>query len=321
MPVPAPPSAAEIAGFRRFNRRYTRLLGTLDANYLGTGFSLAEGRVLYELTERANARATDVGEALGLDAGYLSRILRRFERTGLISRVAAKRDRRATYLRLTVRGRGVIRQLNQRADRQARGILGSLSAGQRARLALAWGTMEQAVLGGGTPPAAPALRAHRPGDMGMVVALEGAGYAAQFGWDPNFEALVARIVADFLAHFDPVRERCWIAERGGEHLGHVFLVRHPERPDTAKLRLLYVDPAARGLGLGRTLVAECVAFARAVGYKKLTLWTQSMLISAGRIYAAAGFRLVAEEPHRSFGHELVAQTWELDLDQPNARLG
>jgi GNAT superfamily N-acetyltransferase len=174
-------------------------------------------------------------------------------------------------------------------------------------------TIEQTAIGIEPEPSSIILRSHRPGDMGMAIHLEGAGYVEQFGWDETFEALAARIVADFLANFDGARERCWIAEIEGRHVGHVFLVRHPDRPDTAKLRLLYVDPATRGLGLGQRLVTECVRFARAAGYRRITLWTQSMLTSAHRIYQAAGFRLVREEPHHSFGKDLIGQTWDLEL--------
>jgi DNA-binding MarR family transcriptional regulator/GNAT superfamily N-acetyltransferase len=305
--------ATSTAAFRRFNRAYTRFLGTLDDHYLRTEYSLAEGRVLYELATRPRPQAKEIAEVLGLDPGYLSRILRKFERAGLVARATARDDKRAADLRLTARGRAAIRTLNVRADKQARAVLGNLSANQRTKFASALSTIEETVLGGPSQPASVALRAHRPGDMGTVVHLEGAGYVEQFGWDDSFEALVARIVADFLDNFDGARERCWIAEMNGTHVGHVFLVRHPEQPDTAKLRLLYVDPAARGMGLGARLVDECVRFARSAGYKKVTLWTQSILTAAHRIYQAAGFRLVRQEPHHSFGKNLVGQTWEMDL--------
>jgi len=306
-PAPSP------AAFRRFNRAYTRFLGTLSDHYLSTEYSLAEGRVLYELATRRRPQAKDVAEALGLDRGYLSRILRNFERAGLVVRAPASEDRRAADLRLTTRGRAAVRTLNTRADKQARKVLGDLSPGQRAKLAAAFTTIEETVLGSPPAPASIVLRSPRAGDMGVVVQLEGAGYVEQFGWDHTFEALVARIVADFIDHFDLQRERCWIAEMDGMHVGHVFLVRHPEQPDAAKLRLLYVHPSARGMGLGGKLVDECIRFARSAGYQKITLWTQSILTAAHRIYDAAGFRLVREEPHHSFGKDLVGQTWELDL--------
>jgi DNA-binding MarR family transcriptional regulator/GNAT superfamily N-acetyltransferase len=305
--------APSTAAFRSFNRAYTRFLGTLNNHYLHTDYSLAEGRVLYELATRHKPQAKEVAEALGLDPGYLSRILRKFERKGLVARATAKHDRRASDLRLTARGRAAIRTLNLRADQQARTVLGKLSAAQRSKLTTALSTIEEAVLGGQPSPPPIVLRTHRAGDMGMVVHLEGAGYVEQYGWDNTFEALAARIVADFIQNFDAARERCWIAERDGVHVGHIFLVRHPEQRDTAKLRLLYVDPAARGTGLGTRLVEECVGFARAAGYRKITLWTQSILSAAHRIYQAAGFQLVREEPHHSFGKDLVGQTWELEL--------
>lgn len=305
--------AHSTTAFRSFNRAYTRFLGTLNDHYLSTEYSLAEGRVLYELATHPRQQAKAIAEALGLDAGYLSRILRKFERAGLVARATAKDDRRAANLRLTAGGKAVVRTLNARADAQARAVLGKLSSRERAQLAGALSTIEEIVLGRQSEPASIVLRTHRPGDMGVVVQIEGAGYVDQLGWDETFEALVARIVADFIMNFDAKLDRCWIAEMNGVHVGHIFLVRHPEQRDTAKLRLLYVDPAARGLGLGERLVNECVGFARSAGYKKITLWTQSILTAAHRIYQAAGFRLVREESHRSFGKDLIGQTWELDL--------
>ena len=307
--------AAPTAAFRSFNRAYTRFLGTLNDHYLRTEYSLAEGRVLYELaTRRPRPQAGEIAETLGLDPGYLSRILRKFERAGLVARIPAKDDRRAAELRLTTRGRAAVRTLNVRADKQARAVFGKLSAGQRARVTNALSTIEKTILDNRPGAHSILLRSPAPGDMGMVVQLEGAGYTEQFGWASTFEALVARIVADYIANFNPRRERCWIAEMEGLHVGHIFLVQHPEQADTAKLRLLYVDPAARGMGLGARLVGECVRFARSAGYKRITLWTQSILTAAHRIYQGAGFRLVREEPHHSFGKDLVGQTWEMDLD-------
>ena len=313
MPASHPSPAPSTAAFRRFNRAYTRFLGTLDDHYLRTDYSLAEGRVLYELATRTTPQAKEIAEALGLDPGYLSRILRKLERAGLVSRATAEDDKRAANLHLTARGRAAIRTLNLRADKQAEAILGKLSGSQRAKFAHALSSIEETVLGARASAPPIALRTHRPGDMGVVVQLEGAGYVEQFGWDHTFEALVARIAADFLDHFNAARERCWIAEMDGQHVGHIFLVQHPEQRDTAKLRLLYVDPAARGMGLGARLVDECVRFARSAGYRKVMLWTQSLLSAAHRIYQAAGFRLVREESHHSFGKDLAGQTWELDL--------
>jgi DNA-binding MarR family transcriptional regulator/GNAT superfamily N-acetyltransferase len=320
--APQPQDAAltaDAAAFRQFNRVYTRFLGTLSEGFLRTQFSLAEGRVIYELATRPKAQAKEIGETLGLDAGYLSRILTKFEKAGLLTRKTSKRDSRAADLQLTARGRAIFRTLNTRAEKQARDFLKALPSPARADFTGAVRTMERFVTGRDAPPSW-TLRTHRPGDMGTIVALEGAGYVDQFGWDGSFEALVARIVADFIANFNPGRERCWIAEIPGpctarpctaRHVGHIFLVQHPEQPGTAKLRLLYVDPAARGLGLGKVLVDECVRFARQAGYRKVVLWTQSILTSAHRLYQNAGFRLVEEQPHHSFGKDLVGQTWEL----------
>ena len=306
--------AADTAAFRRFNRVYTRFIGTVTERFLETRYSLAEGRVLYELATRPHPRAKAIADALGLDAGYLSRILTRFEKAGLVTRRMSKSDNRASDLRLTARGRTAFRTLNTRAEKQARDVLEPMAPAAREKFIGALRTVENIVQPAASAPQAVTLRAHRPGDMGMVVALEGATYAGQFGWDSTFEALAARIVADFLDQFDAQRERCWIAEMDGRHVGHIFLVRHLERPDTAKLRLLCVDPAARGMGLGRQLVGECVRFARAAGYARITLWTQSILASAHRIYQSAGFRMVREEAHHSFGKDLVGQTWELELN-------
>jgi DNA-binding MarR family transcriptional regulator/GNAT superfamily N-acetyltransferase len=310
--MPALP--ADTAAFRQFNRVYTRFIGTVTERFLHTQYSLAEGRVLYELATRSKPRAKEIAEALGLDAGYLSRILTRFEKSGLVSRRTSKSDNRASDLLLTAKGRAVFRTLNARAEKQAREVLSSMTPPARAQFIGALHTIEGVIepRDSARPPFT--LRTHRPGDMGMVVALEGAGYVDQFGWDGTFEALVAHIVADFLDRYDPGCERCWIAEIEGRQVGHVFLVRHPDEPGVAKLRLLYVDPEARGLGLGQALVAECVNFARVSGYGRITLWTQSMLHSAHRIYQAVGFRLVREEPHRSFGKDLTGQTWELNLN-------
>jgi DNA-binding MarR family transcriptional regulator/GNAT superfamily N-acetyltransferase len=312
--MPSDPALAQsTASLRSFNRAYTRFLGTLNDHYLRTDFSLAEGRVLYELATAPRPQAKEIAQNLGLDPGYLSRILRKFVRAGLVARSTASRDRRASDLRLTARGRTAVRTLNTRADDQAHVVLGKLSAAQRTQLATAVSIIEDTLLGVRRGADSIVLRTHHPGDMGMVVHLEGAGYVDQLGWDQTFEALTARIVADFIQNYNPSRERCWIAERNGVHVGHIFLVQHPDEPGTAKLRLLYVDPAARGTGLGTRLVTECVAFARSAGYKKITLWTQSILSSAHRIYHAAGFQLVREEPHHSFGKDLVGQTWELNL--------
>jgi DNA-binding MarR family transcriptional regulator/GNAT superfamily N-acetyltransferase len=307
----------EVAAFRRFNRLYTRFIGTLQEGLLDTPYSLSEARVLYELATRRQPLAKEIAQELGMDAGYLSRMLSKFHEAGLLKRAASPQDGRQTTLGLTQKGRAVFRVLNTRSDRQAGNILGSLATEPRRDLIRSMRTIEDVL----TPeaeakseaPASFTLRQHRPGDMGWVVHREGALYAQEYGWDERFEALASRVVADFIDHFDPTCERCWIAERNHQSLGHIFLVKHPEQPGVAKLRLLLVEPSARGMGLGHALVAECVRFAREAGYRKITLWTQSILTAAHRIYQHAGFQLVHEEPHHSFGKDLVAQTWELDL--------
>ncbi|HEU4631233.1 MAG TPA: helix-turn-helix domain-containing GNAT family N-acetyltransferase [Gemmatimonadaceae bacterium] len=319
---------ARIAAVRRFNRFYTRRVGALDAGHLHSPFSLTAVRVLYELAHWGDAgdgapTATDLVRLLGLDAGYLSRILRDFQRRGLVERTPSSRDGRQQHLRLTATGRATFADLDARACDDVAALLAPLGEEEQHRLVDALRTVETVLGagdGGGAMPAASvagapayALRSPRAGDLGWVVARHGALYAAEYGWDERFEALVARIVADFVDHFEPARERCWIAERGGENAGSIFLVRHPEREGVAKLRLLLVEPSARGLGIGRRLVDECTRFARAAGYHTITLWTNSVLVSARRIYEAAGYRLVEESPHHSFGHDLVGQTWELAL--------
>lgn len=292
---------------------YTRFIGTLDEGLLNTEFTLAEARVLYELANRPLPNAKDIAEELGLDAGYLSRILTKLERGGLLKRTPSEEDNRYIELTLTRQGKSAFNKLNALSDAQAQALLDPLPKPARTQLIRSMQAIEDVLLK--APPTNPpyVLRSHRPGDMGWVVYREGALYAEEYGFNAEFEALVARIVADFLTNFDPARERCWIAEANGQSLGHIFLVKHPGQPGTAKLRLLLVEPAARGMGLGHALVSECVNFARSTGYRKIVLWTQSILLSAHRIYEKAGFRLTHEEPHHSFGQDLIGQTWELDL--------
>jgi DNA-binding MarR family transcriptional regulator/GNAT superfamily N-acetyltransferase len=315
-PAVEPEVADTIAAFRRFNRFYTRLLGLFGNSYVSSRLSLTEGRVLFELATRGKSGATEIAGELSLDPGYLSRILRKFEEKGIIARSTSPGDARNAVLRLTRKGRAVFADLDRRSAQQARGVLDPLTPGTRAALLKSMHTIEAALAPRSETRAPFILRTHRPGDMGWIVSRNGAVYAQQYGWDETFEALVARICADFINSFDGKRERCWIAERDGERLGCIFLVRHPEQEGTAKLRMLFVEPAARGLGLGRALVAECVGFARAAGYKRVTLWTQSILAAAHHIYAQAGFKLVAEEPHHSFGKDLTGQTWDLELTTP-----
>jgi DNA-binding MarR family transcriptional regulator/GNAT superfamily N-acetyltransferase len=310
-----PPSvlSQDVKVFREFNRTYTRFIGTLDEGLLRTKFSLAEARVIYELATRESPRAKEVTKALGLDTGYLSRILSKLELAGLLKRKASGQDGRASEITLTRKGRAAFERLNARSEEQARELLKSLLPAERDQLIDSMRAMQQILTRPERERSAFVLRPHRIGDMGWVTSREAAGYAEEYGWDQTFEGLVGRVASDFVTNFDPRCERCWMAEVDGQSVGHVFLTRHPDRPDTAKLRLLFVESSARGMGLGRALVNECVQFARSTGYRKIVLWTQSILLPAIRIYKKAGFRLVEEQPHHSFGKDLVGQIWELDL--------
>jgi len=300
-----------VEAARRFNRFYTRQIGVLREGAYKSPFSLTEVRVLYELAHRDKPTATALGRDLGLDAGYLSRILRGFERRGLVSKTRSPTDGRQSHLSLTVQGRKVFAPLNARSHDEVAAMLGGLSAAQQARVVGAMRTMERLLGGLSEPPAPYRLRPPQPGDLGWVVHRHGAVYAQEYGYDERFEALVAEIVSHFVQHYDAKRERCWIAEQDGEVVGSVFLV---ERSKTvAQLRLLLVEPQARGSGLGTRLVSECVRFARQTGYRKMMLWTQSELAAARRLYEAAGFRVVHREKNHSFGKDLVSETWELDL--------
>lgn len=305
------PPSDSVRAVRRFNRFYTRHIGVLRQKLLDSPWSLTEARLLYELAHRERSSATELGRDLQLDPGYLSRMLRGFEQGGLLRRQPAPDDARRSLLSLTAAGRKAVAELEARSDAEAREMLQPLAGSARARLLQSMQAIEE-VLGPAPEAARPwLLRNHRPGDMGWIVHRHGALYAQEYGWDESFEALVAEIVAGFVRNFDPARERCWLAERDGEILGSVFLVQ--ESKTVARLRLLLVEPSARGLGIGRRLVEECVLFARQAGYRRITLWTNDVLASARRIYEAAGFRLVAEEPHHSFGKDLVGQTWDLKL--------
>jgi DNA-binding MarR family transcriptional regulator/ribosomal protein S18 acetylase RimI-like enzyme len=308
---PQPDSEAQISSVRAFNRFYTRKLGVLDQQLLKTPFSLSEARVLYELAQRGNVAAKEVGIELGLDPGYLSRIIQKFDEDGLITRKALPSDRRQFQLGLTAKGRQAFARLERSSQDDVASMLAALPPGGAARLTEAMGAIERLLGAPHTPPRPAILRDPRPGDMGWVVQSHGALYAREYGFDSSFEALVADITAKFLASFDASRERCWIADIDGVQVGSVFLVRQTD--DVAKLRLLVVDPAGRGQGLGRRLVGECVSFARACGYRKITLWTQSILLAARKIYQDAGFVRVAAEPHRGFGQSLIGETWELEL--------
>ena len=300
-----------VGEVRRFNRFWTRQIGVLREGYLESPFSLTEVRVFYELAHREETTAGELGEELGLDAGYLSRILSGFQKHGLIRKRPSEADGRRRLLRLTERGRGAFAPLEARSRSEIGAMLGGISIAGQERLVEAMRAIERLLSFRPDPVVPYLLRPPQPGDMGWVVHRHGVLYAREYGWDERFEALVAGIVAKFIQQYDPRVERCWIAERDGEVVGCVFLVRESE--EVAKLRLLLVEPEARGLGIGSRLVEECIRFARQAGYLKITLWTNDVLNSARRIYEAMGFQLVHEKPHRSFGHDLVGQTWELML--------
>ena len=298
-----------VDAVRRFNRFYTRRVGALQPSYLGSPFPLPQARVLYELGQRGESTASALGAELDLDLGYLSRLLQGLRRQGLVQGEASREDARRVRLSLTGKGRKAYQQLDARSREEVADMLGKLAAPHQARLVSALRTVESVLEGKGHPEIT--LRAHRPGDMGWVVHRHGALYFQEYGWDERFEALVAGIAKDFIDGFDPERERCWIAESGGSPVGSAFLKK--ESKTVAKLRLLLVEPEARGRGVGKRLVAECVAFARQKGYRKLVLWTQSNLEAARAIYKAAGFRLAKREPHNSFGYDLTGEYWQLDL--------
>lgn len=306
-----------IATVREFNRFYTKQIGVLRDRLLHSPFSLTEVRVLYELAHRQRSTAAEIAGVLALDAGYLSRILRDFTRRRMIDKKPSATDGRQSLLALTSRGLKTFAPLDSRANQEIAEMLRGLSSADQRRLVDAMRTIE-ILLGARSHRQQPErdkppylLRPHQPGDMGWVVHRHGVLYAEEHRYDEQFEALVASIVAEFIQNVDAKHERCWIAERDGEIVGSVFLVK--KSATIAKLRLLLVEPKARGLGIGRRLVDECVSFARQAGYKRITLWTQSHLDSARRIYKSAGFRLVRQKRHHSFGLDLVAETWDLDL--------
>jgi DNA-binding MarR family transcriptional regulator/GNAT superfamily N-acetyltransferase len=295
---------------RRFNRFYTQKIGALGA-HLASPFSLTEVRVMYELAHRDQPTASEVGRALGLDAGYLSRILRRLTQLGIVRRSRSKSDGRNVHLQLTKKGQRAFVPLEAKAGEAVASLLQPLPAKRQATLLRAMRSVETLLDSKPAESRRVTLRAHRPGDMGWIIHRHGALYNQEYGFDETFEALVAEIAAKFVREFDSTRERCWVAQVNGEIVGSVFLVRQSD--DVAKLRLLLVEPNARGLGIGKRLVHECTRFARQVGYKRITLWTQSNLDAARSIYMREGYKLVREEPHHSFGCDLVAQTWEKDL--------
>jgi DNA-binding MarR family transcriptional regulator/predicted GNAT family acetyltransferase len=303
-----------IAEIRRFNRFYTRYIGVVNSSVLKTEFSLAEARVLYEVANRETPTATAVGKALGMDPAHVSRILRAHQRHGLIARERSETDGRQALLRLTAKGRKTFGTLDARSRDLVERMLAGLPPGGPARMLGAMRTIEELLGEGAAERRGPrpfVLRTHQAGDMGWVVARHGVLYTKEHGWDDTFEALVAEICAEFILKFDPKKERCWIAEQDGENVGSIFLVRKTDK--VAKLRLLIVEPTARGSGIGRRLVTECVRHARQVGYKKMTLWTQSHLHAARKLYEEAGFKLTKSWPVHSWGKDMVSETWDLDL--------
>ena len=299
-----------IDAVRRFNRFYTRRIGVLRAGLLGSPYRLAEARLLYELAQGGQATASALGRDLGLDLGYLSRLLQGLKRRGLVRARRAAHDGRQSLLALTAKGRQAFAVLDSRSRDATGAMLAPLPEHDRERLVGAMKAVET-LLGGEKKETQILLREHRPGDLGWVVQRHGALYAEEYGWDERFEALVAGIVARFVKHFDAARERCWIAESGGERVGAVLVVKQSR--SAAQLRLLIVEPSARGRGLGRRLVEECIAFARAKGYRRLALWTQSNLAAARALYRRCGFRRVRKERHSSFGYDLVGEFWQLAL--------
>ncbi|MBM9510436.1 bifunctional helix-turn-helix transcriptional regulator/GNAT family N-acetyltransferase [Actinacidiphila acididurans] len=304
-----------VEEIREFNRFYTNLIGALDySRHLHTPFTLTEARVLYELAHAPHTDAADLRVELSLDAGHLSRMLGKFEEQQLVTRGPSDKDARRQRIELTPQGRRAAALLEERSQEAVGTLVGKIAAEDRPRLTEAMRTVRDILRDGERPRSRPrvVVRGTRPGDLGWVIERNAAVYAAEFGWNEEYEALVARIVADFAATRDPEREAAWIAELDGERAGCVFCVRD-EAPDTARLRLLLVDPSARGHGIGGRLVDECIAFARSAGYAEIVLWTNDILADARRIYQRAGFELVAERPHHSFGHDLVGQDWKLVL--------
>lgn len=304
-------SMSAVHSIRHFNRFYTRQIGVLEEGLLHSPYSLTEVRVMFELAHRKQATATELVNELGLDGGYLSRILRSFDDHGLIVKKPSSTDKREVRLCLSPKGQQVFRPLEARAHREVAFLLRRLSLSQQKSLVRAMRTVEELLKPSPEPAVSYLLRPPRPGDMGWVVHRHGALYAQEYGWDDRFEALVAEIVAKFVQNFDPKVERCWIAEREDDIVGSVFLVKKSR--NIAQLRLLLVEPSARGLGIGKRLVDECIQFARQAGYRTITLWTQSNLAAARGIYKSAGFQVVHRERHENFGYELESETWELAL--------
>jgi DNA-binding MarR family transcriptional regulator/GNAT superfamily N-acetyltransferase len=312
---PTPHRNQRIAAARRFNRFYTRQIGVLRKNFLDSPYSLGEARVIYEIASDTAPTASDIGRALDLDAGYLSRVLRNFERRGLVERKVSQRDARQSHLALSSRGRKAFKVLDDLSQRDIGTMLDKLSPSDQSRLIEAMHTIETLL----EPAAQPApakqrgykLREPVPGDFGWIVKRHAELYAQEYEWREPFEGVCAQIVADYLNNHDAKRERCWIAEMDGENVGCIFVAK--ETDEVARIRLLLVDPKARGLGLGAKLTEEAVRFARDAGYKKMTLWTHSVLKAARHIYQKSGFRLMRTEQHKSWGQPVVSEHWDLEF--------
>jgi DNA-binding MarR family transcriptional regulator/GNAT superfamily N-acetyltransferase len=304
---------AQVQAIRRFNRFYTRRIGVLEEKLLASPFTLAQARVLFELGTRKSVTAGELVGILGLDPGYLSRILQQFAASRLIARVRSTQDGRRTELSLTAKGRKEFGALDRKSRHLVAQMISPLSGTQRERLLSAMQTLQEALSGVDTSPGVISVRPYRIGDVGWAIEQHGRLYAQEFDWNGEFEALVATLFARFASNHDPRSEQFWVAEIDGERAGCVFVVRNESDPHTAQLRCLLVDPRARGLGLGRRLVEECIGFAKAAGYRGVLLWTNDVLVAACRIYEAAGFVLVEESPHHSFGQDLVGQVWTRTL--------
>jgi DNA-binding MarR family transcriptional regulator/N-acetylglutamate synthase-like GNAT family acetyltransferase len=300
-----------IAAVRAFNRFYTQQIGVLHESLAKSPFSLTEARILYELAQREETTATELADQLGINAGYLSRILGSFVQRGLLKRTVSTADGRQSILKLTKEGEQAFASLNLGSENEIKRLLGTLAPAEQRELIGAMQTIERILRAPGKADRSFILRPHQVGDIGWIIRRHGVIYAQEYGWNEEFEGLVAKIAADFLEAHDPKRERCWIAEKEGQNVGCVFLVAKTRR--VAQLRLLLVEPRSRGLGIGERLVTECVRFAREAGYRKVILWTNNVLVAARHLYEKAGFRLTDKESHRSFGVSLVGETWELSL--------
>jgi DNA-binding MarR family transcriptional regulator/ribosomal protein S18 acetylase RimI-like enzyme len=300
-----------VAAVRRFNRFYTQNLGVLRPGWLDSAFSLTEARVLYEIKQRDGVTASNIARDLGLDAGYLSRILRGFHRNGLIRKNVSPDDGRQSLLSMTALGRKAFDPLERRTERQVGALLGRLTASEQSHLISAMRAIETIIVSKPKVESEIVLRRPRPGDFGWVIARHAELYAQEFGWADDFEGLCAQIVADFVSKYDANYERCWIAKMDGQNVGSVFLVKDSEK--VARLRLLLVDPVARGRGLGTRLTNECIRFARMRGYRSITLWTHKVLTVARHIYERAGFQLMSSESRRSFGRNVISEHWDLTL--------